>query len=58
MFEKPELTPIIGEPTYETIERLLKELKANHKPIIGRVDIGNRAIWRKVVIGAPQIEYG
>ena len=28
-FEKAELTPICGEPTYSTLERLLKELKAN-----------------------------
>ena len=28
-FEKAELTPIRGEPTYETLEHLLKELKAN-----------------------------
>ena len=28
-FEKSELTPIRGEPTYSTLERLLKELKAN-----------------------------
>ena len=33
MFEKPELTPIVGEPTYDSLERLLKELKANARQI-------------------------
>lgn len=32
-FEKSELTPIRGEPTYHTLERLLKELKANARNV-------------------------
>ena len=32
-FEKSELTPIRGEPTYDTLEHLLKELKANARNV-------------------------
>ena len=32
-FEKAELTPIRGEPTYSTLEHLLKELKANARNV-------------------------
>ena len=41
MFEKPDLTPIMGEPTYETLERLLKELQANARQVHSNLGGGN-----------------
>ena len=32
-FEKQELTKIVGEPTYETLQQLLRELKANARTV-------------------------
>ena len=32
-FEKAELTKIIGEPTYDTLQTLLRELKANARSV-------------------------
>ncbi len=33
LFIHKKLTPIVGEPTYDTLELLLKELKANAQSV-------------------------
>ena len=41
LFEKRDLTPIRGEPTYDTLELLLKELKANARNVHSNLGGGN-----------------
>ena len=40
-FEKKDLTKIRGEPTYKTLQRLIKELKANASTVHSDLGGGN-----------------
>ena len=40
-FERDNLTPIPGKPTYETVHKLWNEIKANARPVYLRLSGGS-----------------
>jgi hypothetical protein len=47
-FPHPDLTIIIGKPTYATMRKLQKEVYANAKAILLRLAEGKMAIWHSL----------
>ena len=43
LFERSNLTPIDGEPTFETLHKLFNDIKANSKAVYSNIGGGKMA---------------